>query len=83
MKKTTREFGVCWNCKGKGGRPTKPTDESDVNWILCEICHGKKHILIKETVEESDDMKEFIEKKCGWVLMEPVKEVSWRKITFN
>lgn len=31
----------------------------------------------------SDDIKEFIEKKCGWVLMEPVKEMSWRKITLN
>ena len=68
MKKTTREFGVCPRCNGDKVDP-KP------EILTCIICNGRGRILIKETIEESDDMKEFIEKKCGWELVEARKNL--------
>lgn len=64
MKKTTREFIDCKECRGTGNI-TANTD--------CFYCKGTGLKLFKETIEESDDMKEFIEKKCGWELCEGIK----------
>lgn len=69
MKKTIRELGVCTNCKGY---PRLVTNE-DFNKnpeLYCTPCKGTGRIVNKIIIEESDDMKEFIEKKCGWVLVE-------------
>lgn len=63
MKKTTREE-VCWLCK-----QFKQIIQS------CSLCHGKGIISLKETIEESDDMREFIEKKLGWELVEGKERV--------
>ena len=66
MKKTTREFIDCKECRGTGNI-TANTD--------CFYCKGTGLKLFKETIEESDDMKEFIEKKCGWELVEGKERV--------
>ena len=80
MKRTIREyFKACESCNSTGEIALGFEEQIRV----CNVCDGSGRINVEETIEESDDMKEFIEKKCGWVLMEPVKEVSWRKITFN
>lgn len=42
MKKTTREFGKCWMCHGA---------VKD-----CRLCNGTIQIVIKETIEESDEV---------------------------
>ena len=57
MKKITREE-ICWTCKQFGQIIQS-----------CILCKGTGIISLK-TIEESDDMKEFIEKKCGWELVE-------------
>jgi len=71
MKKTIREFGVCPRCNGAGilmkNHANGSTNEN------CFVCNNQGKIVIKETIEESDDMKEFIEKKCGWELVEPLR----------
>lgn len=88
MKRTTREFGECVNCKGKGyvvreieecNEETRKVKEVTNLFIpvpaikQCNTCNGSGETLIKETIEETDDMKEFIEKKCGWELCEGIK----------
>jgi len=59
MKRATREE-ICWACKQFG-----------LIIQSCILCKGTGKITLVETIEESDDMKEFIEKKCGWELVEP------------
>ncbi len=71
MKKTTREFGECIKCKGNG---FIAKTLNSLGGQICGLCQGNGGMLIKETIEESDDMKEFIEKKCGWELCEGKKE---------
>lgn len=63
MKKTTREFGECQTCKGMD-------HNSPSSFIQCPTCKGTRRMVVKITIEESDDMKEFIEKKLGWKLEE-------------
>ena len=58
MKRTIREFGECRGCDGKGAVHGEIT--------VCNVCRGSGREIIKETIEESDDMKEFIENKLGW-----------------
>lgn len=72
MKKTTREFIDCKECNGRGWFLEKafPVDQVRCS-SKCQYCNGEGRILIKETIQESDDMKEFIEKKCGWEWVEP------------
>jgi RecJ-like exonuclease len=94
MKKTTREFGECKKCNGQGcqkgalvvcnwcsgrGRTLiketiEESDEKIKDWRDDSFCP-----LFKKSME-SDDMKEFIEKKCGWELVEgeaaPVPKIS-------
>lgn len=72
MKRTTREFGVCIKCKGDGFSEVS-FFKGELKKLDCKLCNGTGGILIKETIEESDDMKEFIEKKCGWELCEGIK----------
>jgi hypothetical protein len=62
MKRATREE-ICWACKQFG-----------LIIQSCILCKGTGKITLVETIEESDDMKEFIEKKCGWELVEKKKE---------
>lgn len=70
MKRTIREFKPCQLCEGSG--ILENSKEAPVQISQVCICNEGK-FLIKETIEESDDMKEFIEKKCGWELVEVVK----------
>lgn len=107
MKKTTREyFKACSECKGRK-LLVNLKDNGNIDCINCQVCEGTGKVLIKETIEDSDeivdgvnkfikenpveagviakkmaeglreagkrhvdDMKEFIEKKCGWELCE-------------
>lgn len=66
MKRTiSRKFDFCRRCDGRASNSTGSEK--------CIVCKGEGKILLEETIEEieeSDDMKEFIE-KCGWELVEP------------
>lgn len=69
MKRTIREFGECPNCRGRKLIANHKSN-GNVDFVDCRLCDDDGQIIIKETIEESDDMKEFIEKKCGWELCE-------------
>lgn len=71
MKRTiSRKFDFCRRCDGRASNSTGSEK--------CIVCKGEGKILLEETIEEieeSDDMKEFIEKKCGWELVEGKERV--------
>jgi len=83
MKRTIREYYIgCKNCNATGHISMNNEGDS----YICKVCEGNGRKLIKEIIEESDDMKEFVEKKLGWELCETssdFKKSNYEPLTYK